>query len=101
MRHGSHMYRNHVCCATLRACILRFADLKKSYVGLLQKFEDIFYSDSAKLIQFGENQLKTICETLNRSSNLKYLELKDLDPESDLVSMNLLDAVLTNLRGFS
>ena len=23
---GSHMWRNHVCCATLRTCILRFAD---------------------------------------------------------------------------
>ena len=23
---GSHMKRNHVCCATHRACILRFAD---------------------------------------------------------------------------
>jgi len=52
-------------------------------------------------VQFGENQLKTICQILPGSLNLKYLELKDIDPKSDLVSMNLLDAVLTNLKGFS
>jgi len=57
---------------------------------------------SLKSVQFGENQLKTICESLTKSSNMKYLELQEIGgPKSDLVCMNMLDAVLTNLRGFT
>ena len=29
---GSHMWRNHVCCPTLRACILSFADFYFHYL---------------------------------------------------------------------
>ena len=58
-------------------------------------------SVSLTRVQFGENQLKTICLALTGSSNMKYLDLQELDPESDFVAMDMLDAVLTNLRGFS
>jgi len=71
-------------------------------VGILAQAFSKLESLSLKSVQFGENQLKTICESLTGSSNMKYLELQDIGgPKSDLVCMNMLDAVLTNLRGFT
>jgi len=92
----------------LKTFALSWAGGPGGFISLAQIPPDILTHAFSKLeslslnsVQFGDNQLKTICQTLTGSSNLKYLELKELDPASDLVSMNMLDAVLTNLRGFT